>query len=499
MNRVKDMSYGWEFMANVLGTSNATFQATTDYIDNILLNNQIQIDNKRIIEINEAIDNLTKNINELQNHHLDIEKLKGFVAEEWHSSTFNIDALEKGSSHRAWTLKDTSYASVDIETNFGKKYSSKYSNNAYDAENMQAILNKDTKSPKYQGQERLIAEEQLEEAKSIAKTREMKNILTRPELSQSHRETREHLVGKISDDKGVESKSLSIKNSKKIAKEAQNQEFNAEDYGFKKDPLKDQVRIDYVNKAMKAGLTAATITAITQLVPELYKSIDFLIKNGEINLNQIKNSGEKIITTSGESFLRGSIAYTVEMAIQQGLFGESIRAIDPTFIGVTVSIIYGTIRDSIFVAAGKITPNEMGVHFVDSLLISSGYIVGAKLGGTIGQALLSNVPFVGYVIGSLLGCSISIAYNIGKKHLISFCIDTGFSCFGLVDQNYELPEQVLSELGVQYIPIPKTEIKETKINRIDCSITYTQYQLETVNFTVLKRGIIGINKIGYTV
>ena len=76
---------------------------------------------------------------------------------------------------------------------------------------MQAILDRETRSPKYHNQERLIANEQLDEAKTIAKQREIRNILTRPEVSESHKETSQHLVGKISDDEGVESKPLSIK------------------------------------------------------------------------------------------------------------------------------------------------------------------------------------------------------------------------------------------------------------------------------------------------
>ena len=60
------------------------------------------------------------------------------------------------------------------------------------------------------------------------------------------------------------------------------------------------MRVAYLDQALKAGLTAATITAITQLVPELYKTIDYLIKHGEIDLNQLKKSGGKVISTSGD-------------------------------------------------------------------------------------------------------------------------------------------------------------------------------------------------------
>ena len=38
---------------------------------------------------------------------------------------------------------------------------------------------------------------------------------------------------------------------------------------IEKNSLLDKVRIDYVNRAMKAGLTAATITAITQLLSRI--------------------------------------------------------------------------------------------------------------------------------------------------------------------------------------------------------------------------------------
>ena len=77
----------------------------------------------------------------------------------------------------------------------------------------------------------------------------------------------------------------------------------------------DEFEFDYIQSGLKAGLTAATITAIMQLVPEMYKAVDYLIKHGEIDLNQLKQSGKKVISASGESFLRGTTAYTIEVAI----------------------------------------------------------------------------------------------------------------------------------------------------------------------------------------
>lgn len=151
--------------------------------------------------------------------------------------------------------------------------------------------------------------------------------------------------------------------------------------------------------------------------------------------------------------MRGSIAYGVQMAISNGLLGETIKAVDPTMVGVAVTLVLGTIKNSILVAAGKMTSMQMGMQFVDTLVVSSGYLVSMKIGGVIAQALFPQLPGVSYAIGSLLGCTFAVVYNIGKKKLISFCVDTGFTCFGLVEQNYELPEEVLKELGIDTVKI----------------------------------------------
>lgn len=499
MGELEDLQFGWDFMAQILGADLAGQSAFSSYTANVVQNNSIHAKNLHIQEINDAIEQLQKNINEHPHINLNVEQFKGFVAEEMHAGTFNIEAIRQGSLHRAWTLQENGYGSVDVQTNFGKEYSLKYSNTAKDAENMQAALNVETRTSKYQGQERLIAGEQVEEARAWAHKRGMKNIDNRPDVSASHLETEEHLVGKISDGEGVESKELSIKEAKQIAEESKRGKFDLERHGLKKDPLLDEIRINYINEAMKAGLTAAAITAITQIVPELYKAIDYLIKNGEIDFGDMKKSASRVLSASGEAFLRGSIAYGVEMAIKEGMLGEALKGVNPSIIGVTVTIILGTIKDSILVAAEKMTTAEMGMHFVDTLVVSSGYLVGMKIGGAIVQALLPQVPGIGYAIGSLIGCSIAVVYNIGKKKLISFCVDTGFTCFGLVEQNYELPEEVLNEMGVHTIPVPKTEIDRAGINSttIDTQIQTSTY--ETIDITVLRRGVIGVNKIGYIV
>ena len=308
MENLKELKLGWEFMADLLGADISSHIAFNEYNSNLYQNQQISLENLHLQE-------LEKRINEHPNLNLNVEQFKGFVAEEFHAGTFNIEAIRQGSEHRAFTLQENGYASVDIDTNFGKQYSAKYANLAKDAENYQSVLDKTTNSPKYKDMERLIASEQIEDAKYWANRRYAKDINNRPNVAASHLDTKEHLTGNVSDDEGISSMNLTIKESKEIAQEAKNGGFKADEHGITKEQYLDSVKIDYLNNALKAGLTAATITAITQLVPEIYKVIDYLIKNGEIDVNQLKKSGLKVVSASGEAFLRGSLAFGIQMAI----------------------------------------------------------------------------------------------------------------------------------------------------------------------------------------
>lgn len=512
MVELDDVRQGWEFMAEVLGADQAAFfikekieaQNSVNQFNINATQENLKIDeyNEHIGLINRAIDKLEHDINTHPKRGNLYTFAKGDMAEPFVADTFNIDAIRHNSMNRAWTVDSTAYGSVDVDTNFGKSYQLKIYNTPKEAERVLSELDPDGITPKYQGQERLIAEGQLDEAKQWADYRKNKSQ-HRPYVRDSHIETKAHLTTKIIDDEGNESRSLTVQEAEKIAKEAKNGKFKAEDYGIEKEKLKehidlkDEIQIDYVNQALKAGLTAAAITAITQIVPELYKSIDYLIKNGEIDLKQVAKSGAKIISSSGEAFLRGSIAYGLEVAIQHGFFGEAMKAVPPTVVGTMVTIVLGTVKNSILVAAGKMTKEEMGMKFVDTVVMSTGYLVGMKIGGIIAQAINPHLPGIAYAIGSLIGCSIAVVYNIGKKKLISFCIDTGFTCFGLVEQNYELPEQVLKQLGIDTVKIEKTEFNQIQVETTNVFDSVNESQYETIDMTMLKRGIIGVNKIGY--
>ena len=56
----------------------------------------------------------------------------------------------------------------------------------------------------------------------------------------------------------------------------------------------------------------------------------------------------------------------------------------------------------------------------------------------------------------------------------------------------------MNELGVETIPIPRTQIDRVEIPRAQASTTdINKKDYEKIDITVLRRGVIGVNRIGY--
>lgn len=479
MNDTGNLQKGWEFSANLMGADIAA-QAGSQYV----------------MRVNDAIEQLARDIVNLKSNQTDAV-LGGYLAEVWHADTFNVDAIAAGSKHRAWVDVDDriNYGSVDIRTNFGVDYSSKYMKNAEKSAIAQAEYSKDLGRPKYFNQERLIPSDHLEGATQAAEHQAARNADIRPEIADSYRDAGKHFTDRVSDKTGVESIPLTKQEDLEMAQRVKKDEFDPEHFG---ESLSSAIKTEYlVKQAAKAGLTAAAVTVAFQLAPEIYKSIDYLIKTGQIDVQRIKQMGEKAITTGTEGFLRGSVSCAIYISCQKGMLGEAFRSLTPIAMGTVVAIAMETIKNSILVASGKMTSLQMGAAFADSVVISAGFLAGVKIGGIIGQAFGFQLPGLGYLIGSLIGSAFSVVYNIGKNKLISFCKDTGFTCFGLVEQNYELPEEILNEIGIDTVTIPRTYIPRIPIGKTSVEIGVRRVSFETINITMIRRGIIGVNKIGY--
>lgn len=479
MQSKTEMQQGWEFATEIMGADIAA-----------------RMGQEYVSAVEAAIKQLEENINNHKYRNLGIGQLQGYMLEEWGAGTFNVDAVAADSADRAAVLHSTLKDSVDIQLDSGELYSAKSYVTAEKTAKAQARLSPESGQASYHDQGRLVPSDQLSDAKVTAHREALRNQSIRSDISDAYAETESKLTDTIKNAEGVSSKGASRKELEDIAHESKEQKFRAKEHGVTTDSA---VNTEYLlRQALKAGYTTAAITVAVQLAPEIYKAIDFLVKHGEIDIQQIKRVGTKGISAGAEGFLRGSISSSLLIMCEKGALGEAFKGINPTILGTVVALVMQTVKNSILVAAGKISTQQMGAAFVDTMVISSGYLLGAHIGGIIGQSLGFELPVVGYLLGSLLGTSFCVIYNIGKKKLISFCVDTGFTCFGLVEQNYELPNEVLNDLGVEIAPISRTQIERIDVLRPETAITaIDKAEYETIDITVLRRGVIGVNRIGY--
>ena len=504
-NIEKSFFEGYNFIEKNIGTQLGA-NATNVYVNNVYT----------------EILKLMKNLNDFKGFQTGINQLKGNIAEFWHSGTFNINAVTRGSTNRTFVLQSNEFGSVDIASNFGNDYGLKYYKTGVDSANQQAksifekfkeyqahggkddlnkflsdrgFSNKDINNAIYAWQYRIIPKEQLEEAIKFLEQKIAKESITRPELGEKYSETLKMLRIKIQDGEGTESIPLSTEDAKKIAELSKEGLITEEELKKLGISTEDIIKFEYILKeSFKAGLTALQITLILKLAPEIYKAINYLIDNGDIDINQFKELGIEALKTGSEAFLRGTIAATITGACKAGLWGETLKSINPTIIGTLTVFTLDIIKNSFKVAQGKMTRQELANEMTKEM-----FILSCSLGvGVLSQTFI-NIPVFSFMIGNFVG-SILGAFIYDKVYnvALSFCIDTGFTMFGLVEQNYKLPEYILKEMDFKVFEYEKFKFQKFQPPKFEFEkFEYEKFKYESFKITILRRGVIGISKIGY--
>ncbi len=509
MKPTKAMMDGWQMMSVIMG-ENSSAQFGVSYIAAI---------EREINNFSNVINNTdsTKDYYNLYKN-TPVDQQKGNVAEDFQVGSFNVDAIAKSSPLRAIKLGVNIDGSVDaciVDARNITKEEWLHPSDNYDSIVRKSIKNYqmkvyDNPSKAFKALSDLRYLKDNQDALTTSDTKQYlentpegrKVVLQRindqrPDVARGAKHAADTLTDHM-EEGGVSAKSATNERYKEMAKGSSGKkEYNPADDGIS---VENSVTIDLlIKQSLKAGATAAAITFALQLAPEIVKVIDYLHKNGEINWIQIKQFGVKAISSTATSFIRGSVAAGVTIAAKKGLIGEALKMADATTIGAVVSIVMDTIVNSIKLASGKISAKEMGMAFIDSTVVASTFLVSAKIGGAIGQAISPQLPIVGYLIGSLIGCSVCILYNIGKKKFISFCKNSGFTCFGLVDQDYTVPEELLREMGIETAPIERTQIERNGADVLVYQNPVGRTNVDTVSYKIVKRGVIGVNKIEYII
>ena len=445
-----------------------------------------------ISNINKEISKLEESINQFHGNMRGVGALKGNVAEHWHSGTFNINSAIKGSSSRTFVDESNKFASVDISTNFGDAYGLKYYESGKVSAMKQAQVDKLTNQPIYGDQIRLIPKDQMEEAIKWLERKIAEEGLKRPEQVQRYQETLNLLTDRIRSSDGIESIPLSKNEAEVYTQLGKDGAFDASKVGITTEELVNLQ--NFLKQSMKAGVSAAMISMVLKTAPEIYKTIDYLIQNGHVDKEQFKKIGFAAITGAGEGFIRGAIAAIIAGVCEAGHLGVHLKGTNPVVIGALTVVIMNVIKQSYLVATKKIEVGELVDTFVRDIFMTSGSLITASL-----FKLFIPIPVFSLLLGSFVGSVLGgFTYNATYKAYISFCIDTGFTMFGVVKQDYILPKEVVKSIGINVFEYEKFQYQTFEYNQFNFNkFDYQKFSYPTIGIKILQRGVIGVNRIGY--
>jgi hypothetical protein len=477
--------------------------------------------------VESAIDELTSNLNQFKGDNTDIQQLKGAIAEFWQAGTFNVDAAIKGDSSRIIVPRSNGLGSADLESTWGDEIGLKYYCSGEESARQQAkslwlrykeyssrskqplsyedyvkdLLNIDKNSPLYSGQIRLIPTDQLEEAKKWLQRQIMTETARRPEEVARYEETLKLITDRIRNSNGTESIPLTEAESKEIARQAKEAGFDPIKNGLTPEELIKWQNI--MKKAYAAGLSAAVISIVLEVAPKFVDILSKLIRDGEVNAEDFKRVGFAALKGSSLGFIRGSVASAITIACEAGKFGTDLKNANPTTVGAIVALTMNTLQNATMMAFGKITKQEFANECIQNLFTTScSLALGSAFSHVLGsalQVLVPELPILAFMLGSFIGSVVgSFIYKTTHSCMISFCIDTGCTFFGLVEQDYTLPENVLKELGIQVFEYEKFYPKQLKVKKFEPKkFEPKQFEPQTIGITVLRRGVIGVNNIGF--
>lgn len=496
---------GYQFFARNAGTATAAF-AGKGYVDSVI----------------EEINRLAKDLNGMEGFATEVSKLKGDAAEFWHGGTFNIDAAVKGSKNRVVVDRSHDFASPDIVAASGEKFGLKYYKDGAASAKQQAKSiferykeyqatggadsledflakrgyseNAILSDPIYSGQTRIIPADQMQEAIAYLERKIAKEAVVRPEQAERYRETLVLLRDKIEDAKGNQSIQLTEKDARKLAELAKKGEFDPAAWGLTTEEL---IKYQYVlQQAFQAGLSAATISIVLKVAPEIVKAIQYLIVNGELDEKQFQKIGFAALSGGAEGFVRGSVAAAITTACKAGVWGAALKNLNPSVVGAITVIAMDTIKNSFAVATNKMTRRELADELVREMYISACSLL---VGGLV-QGAMVELPVVGFMLGSFIGSMLgSFTYSAGYNAAISFCVDTGFTMFGLVDQDYRLPEDVMRQIGLPVFDYDKFEYPTFSYHTFEVpKFEHQTFAPPSIDIIFLRRGVIGVRRIGYT-
>lgn len=395
----KQFCSGWDFAASIAGNDVAASNGK-GYIDRII---------RQISAMEEAING---------HRYRNAPQFHGYVAEEFGAGTFNINAAAANSRCRAVVLGSNDFGSVDVRVydrhNIVDDYSFKAYITAEKSAKAQAEYSTVMGLPKYHGQRRWVPMDQFQSAIAHAHRESLRNIEIRPSVSAAYAETEKELTDVVRH-KNVRSVPVTRDQLVEMARKGRAEEFCSKEFGI---CWQDTVTTEYLLKECAlAGCSAATLSTIYSLAPDVFSLAVRLIRKEKILPAEIKNLGIKGVSSYVKSFIQGAVACWIKLLCEKGTFGTAFIGADPTVIGSLVSISMRTVVNTVLLVSGKLSPDAFKAAIIDSVVITGGYIAGAKIGKAIDSAIGWKIPVGQLVLGPAVGWAASATYKTIKNRI----------------------------------------------------------------------------------
>ena len=380
-----------QLVANVLSA-----KSVNNYVDAV--NNTIDSANKTLME---SVTTKTGNIN--QNPNLD-----GFIFEEYHAGTFNIDATVKQKSYHAKVLKPKlgeTYRknSIDIVIEDSGKYVKKYSAKAYKIANGTAKSFCDKNGYKYKFQSKLVPTDQVGD---------IANSLDKIKYNN------------------VESKGITKTEIKDIQKDLQNGNKKADIFNFKKDVNTISISKQIGKQAMLNGTMGVGIGMAANIGVNL-------ITGKEIEAEEVIESGIKTGASMGiATAVAGGIRVAVEKKVIPTVFS---RMLTNNTIGAIAAASMDIIGTAFKLGSGEITLGKAVKDVGNSLGAGYGAIISSGIGfsggmalattiglgtiGTVGTILTGGLALVAGAVCGLIGSNIALKITNGLGKITETVVD----------------------------------------------------------------------------
>lgn len=401
--------------------------------------------------IQDRIDDCLSELHKITVNGKEIKWAKGDLAEAWHAGTFNIDATRQGVGAWAETPRNQSPIDIVVRDNQGAvHYQSKYH------QDPQTNLN----------------------ALSQEKYLDTKGIVPEGHATDG--------VGDRIAEHGVESKPLSEPNSRELVEQLRKNDVDRERWGLTVG-ANLQWR-DIFHEATTAGTRAAVMGMALQIAPALITIAKKAWDTGEITTKDFAPMIRSIPATLLRSGVAGGLSAAIMGAIRKCDIGAA-QQVHPTLVAAGVVLAIGALGTSVKAARGDISwPVAAKTISEDAIVLA------ASMGGAVAGQVLIPALGLGALAGNIIGAALArLAIDQANRVILGIAGKTDWTVFGLVDQNYTVPREVLEDSGWMLVDIRKFEPQIVRVRRVQLRTI----ELRRIGMSVLRRGVISFGNVGY--